>query len=491
MFAVQNMRRAFLLARPAIDRRIGAENGRIAQEKHCWFDKDAPKPRISLSASLRWRGRQRPAVQAPPEQVCRAGRPSPWPFSWKATMKRLLLAAILAAPTAAAASMSPGEYLTRAADCVACHTAPGATPYAGGRAFALPVGTIYSPNLTPDKQTGIGNYTDDEWVAAVQQGIGPGGRHLYPAMPYTSYTLMSRQDALAIKSYLMTLQPVHAAPPANKLGFPFNQRWTLSVWNLANSKDARFQPDTSKSADWNRGAYLVEALGHCEQCHTPRNWMLGLKSGRAMAGALQVGWMAYNISNDRDHGIGAWSDSDLAQYLSTGYAPGHGPASGPMAEAISNSLRFLTPQDIHAMVTYLRSVPAQSDGTAAVTASTKPAAANPLGEHVFTLACAGCHLPDGQGRQSPWAALAGDQSAGDPSGTNALAILTQGSELQTGTGQVFMHSFVGGYTDEEMAAVTNYVISQFGGRDGHVTPEDVKRAKASGAKADQSNAKSF
>jgi mono/diheme cytochrome c family protein len=293
-------------------------------------------------------------------------------------MKHVLLAAILAAPSAAAA-MGPGEYLTRAADCVACHTAPGGAPYAGGRAFMLPVGTIYSPNITPDKQTGIGDYTDDEWVAALQQGIGRGGRHLYPAMPYTSYTLMTRQDALAIKSYLMTLAPVHAAPPQNTLMFPFNQRWTLAVWNLANAQDARFQPDPGKSAAWNRGAYLVEALGHCGQCHTPRNWMLGLKSGDALAGAVQAGWMAYNISSDRVHGIGAWSDADLTQYLSTGYAPGHGPASGPMAEAISNSLRFLTPQDIQAMVTYLRGVPAQSEGPELVSSPVKPAPVDPLG----------------------------------------------------------------------------------------------------------------
>jgi mono/diheme cytochrome c family protein len=394
-------------------------------------------------------------------------------------MKHVLLAAILAAPSAATAT-SPGEYLTRAADCVACHTAPGGAPYAGGRAFVLPVGTIYAPNITPDKQTGIGDYTDDEWVAALQQGIGRGGRHLYPAMPYTSYTLMTRQDALAIKSYLMTLAPVHAAPPANALRFPFNQRWTLAAWNLANAKDARFQTDAGRSAAWNRGAYLVEALGHCGQCHTPRNWMLGLKSGQALAGGVQAGWMAYNITSDRDHGIGAWSDAALAQYLSTGFAPGHGPASGPMAEAVSNSLRFLTSQDIAAMVTYLRSVPPQPDGPPAVTAPVTPVPADPLGAHVFALACAGCHLPNGQGRQSPWAALAGDQSMGDPSGLNTLAILAQGSDLQTGTGQVFMHSFVGAYTDEELAAVSNYVIGQFGGRVGTVTPGDVTRAKTSG-----------
>ena len=145
-----------------------------------------------------------------------------------------------------------------------------APPYAGGRAFKLPVGTIYSPNITPDPDTGIGNYTDDEFVDALQKGIGHGGKRLYPAMPYNSYTLMSRADALAIKSYLFTLTPVHAAAPANTLRFPFNQRWTLWFWNKANNPDLRFQPDTTKSADWNRGAYLVEALGHSRNARKPR-----------------------------------------------------------------------------------------------------------------------------------------------------------------------------------------------------------------------------
>jgi mono/diheme cytochrome c family protein len=392
----------------------------------------------------------------------------------------LALAATAAALTplrAAPAAMSHGEYLTRAADCVACHSAPGGAPYAGGRPFVLPVGTIYAPNITPDRATGIGAYTDDEWVAALRQGIGRGGRRLYPAMPYSSYTLMSRADALAIKEYLFSLAPVKAEAPPNKLRFPFNQRWSLRVWNAANLTDARYLYDTSKSLDWNNGAYLVQALGHCGQCHTPRNWMLGLQNGRAMAGAKQAGWMSYNISSDREHGIGGWSDDALAQYLATGTAPGHGPASGPMAEVVSNSLRYLKPADIHAMIVYLRSVPAQPDGPDAVPAHVAPAEANPLGAHVFALACAGCHLPSGQGRQSAWAALAGDHSAGDAAGVNTLQILAHGSVLETPTGEVFMHSFAGAYTDEELAAVTNYVTAQFSGRAGAVTAKDVDESK--------------
>jgi len=395
----------------------------------------------------------------------------------KANDMRYHLAAVALLLATSAHAGDSGEYLTRAADCVACHTAEGGAPYAGGRAFKLPVGTIYSPNITPDPETGIGNYTDDEFVDALQKGIGHGGKRLYPAMPYNSYTLLSRQDALAIKSYLFTLKPVRATAPENTLRFPFNQRWTLWFWNKANTADQRFQPDSSKSAEWNRGAYLAEALGHCTQCHTPRNWMMGLKTSASFAGATQAGWHAYNISSDKLHGIGGWSDADLASYLTTGFAPNHGPASGPMAEAITNSLRFLSPQDIHAMVTYLRDIPPQDDGPPAPKPTPVATDTDPLGAHIFALACAGCHLPTGQGRQSPWAALAGDHSTADPAATNILQVLAHGSTLQTPQGQVFMHSFAGAYTDQELAAAANYVQAQFGGVAGAVSAADVAKAK--------------
>lgn len=385
-------------------------------------------------------------------------------------------AAFIPAVAGAAPDVHSGEYLARAADCVACHTAPGGTPYAGGRAFTLPVGTIYAPNITPDKETGVGAYTDDEWVAALQKGVGRGGKHLYPAMPYNSYTLMSREDALAIKQYIFSLTPVRASVPANQVKFPFDQRWTLAVWNVANNPDKRFAARADKSAEWNRGAYLVEALGHCGQCHTPRNWMQGL-SGKAYAGASQVGWHAFNITSDKAHGIGGWSDEALAQYLSTGAAPGHGVASGPMAEAVSNSLRYLTPVDIRAMVTYLKDIPPQADGPEAARPRRDVASPDALGERVFAQACAGCHLPSGQGRQSAWAALAGQHSAADPKAVNVVRILAQGSEMDTPSGHVFMHAFTGAFTDAELAAVANYVTTQFGGVKGEVKPEDIAAAR--------------
>ena len=389
-----------------------------------------------------------------------------------------VLLAVSALPARAQSDLvARGEYLTRAADCAPCHTAPGGQPFAGGRPFALPFGTLYSPNITPDQATGIGKYSDDEWLRMLQTGVARNGSHLYPAMPYPSYTLMTRDDALAIKAYLMSLAPVSASVPENQIRFPFNQRWTMMFWNFVNNPDHRFEPDSSKPADYNRGAYLVNALGHCGECHTPRNFMMAMKTSRQFAGEEQAGWRAYNLTSDPDHGLGGWTDAALEQYLSTGHADGHGPASGPMAEAVGESLRFLKPEDIHAMVTYLRGVPAQPDGPPAVKAGSPVAPADTLGPHLFVQACAGCHLPSGDGRQSPWAALRGSHSAGDPAATNMLQVLSGGTTIQTDQGLMFMHEFTGAYTDVELAALANYTSSQFGYRPGSVTPEQIHKLR--------------
>ncbi|HTW28124.1 MAG TPA: cytochrome c [Acetobacteraceae bacterium] len=393
-----------------------------------------------------------------------------------AALAVLLLLPLAARAAPEAALVKRGEYLTRAADCAACHTAPGGQPFTGGRAFTLPFGTLYAPNITPDPTTGIGGYTDAQWLRVLHEGVARDGKHLYPAMPYPSYTRMTDGDALAIKAYLMTLTPVHAPAPPNRMRFPFNQRWLMMFWNLVNNPDARFQPQSDQSAAWNRGAYLVGALGHCGECHTPRNFMQAV-SGREFAGTTQAGWFAYNITNDKVHGVGGWSDAALAQYLSIGQAPGHGPASGAMAEAVSDSLRYLTSDDIHAIIAYLRQVPARADGPEAVPATVTPGKTTPLGARIFIEACAGCHLPNGEGRQSPWAALAGAQSLADPKATNIVQVLMGGTEVETRQGRMFMHSFAAAYTDEELAAVANYVIGQIGGRTGSVTPEQIRAAR--------------
>ena len=248
-----------------------------------------------------------------------------------------------AAPAVAAQPVTPeliarGRYVATAADCIACHTVGGGAPYAGGRAFKLPFGTIYSPNITPDRVTGIGAWTDGQFLRAVHKGVGEDGEELYPAFPYTSYVRMSDADALAVKAYLFSLAPVHAPEHPNGLAFPFNQRPIMRFWKILFMPRHGFQDQSGQSADWNRGAYLVTALGHCGECHTPRNVMYGFQPGRSLAGETMQGWTAWNISSDPHRGVGAWSVDEIAAYLRYGYAPGHGAASKPVSGAGAEGL---------------------------------------------------------------------------------------------------------------------------------------------------------
>ncbi len=211
--------------------------------------------------------------------------------------------------------------------------------------------------------------------------------------------------------------------------------------------------------------------------------MMGLDSGRKFAGTEQVGWLAYNLTSDRTHGLGTWSDAQIAQYLSSGHADGRGPASGPMAEVVEKSLRYLTPEDIRSIVAYLRTIPPQQDGPVVVAVTQPVAPTDALGAHLFEQACTGCHLPDGAGRQSPWAALRGAQSAADPAGTNVVQVLTHGAQIGTSEGVMFMHPFTGAYSDTELAALARYVAGQFGAQRSEVTQAQIRKAREAGANA--------
>ena len=358
-----------------------------------------------------------------------------------------------------------GEYLARAADCVACHSAPGGRPFAGGRAITLPFGTIYSPNITPDTEHGIGGYTDDQFVRAMQDGVGRDGRHLYPAFPYVAYTLMPREDILAIKAYLFSRPAVAGAPPDNQVQFPFDQRWGLWAWNALFNPGHRFRPDPARSAEWNRGAYLVQGPGHCAQCHSPRNIAFAVDDANAFAGAVAQGWRAYNLTADSVSGLGSWTDSQLATYLATGHADGHSAAAGPMAEVVENSLRYLSADDLRAMVTYLRSVgpirnaPAVAPGQPAALAGGDAIE----GERLFASECSNCHAWNGSGVQSGNAALLGNRTVNDPAGTNLVRVLLEGARLRNGTGAiVYMPPFGRLHDDAQLAAVATYVNHRFG-----------------------------
>jgi mono/diheme cytochrome c family protein len=387
-----------------------------------------------------------------------------------------------------AAMLARGEYLARAADCAGCHNATGGIPFTGGLPFKLPFGTIYSTNITADHQTGIGNWSDDDFVRALRRGIAPGGHYLYPAFPYTSFTGLSRDDALAIKAYLFSLPPQHVANKENSLSFPFNQRWGMAFWNLAFLNNRRFAPDPAQSAAVNRGAYLVTALGHCAECHTPRNLGYGLESSRKFVGELLQGWRAYNITSDKRFGVGAWSDAQLASYLSSAQAEGRGSAAGPMAEAVENSLQYLTPEDVSALVAYLRTISALTNGypvnipPAQVTSSSAraPGSQEPRGELgllIFEGACAGCHQYNGHGQQSVYASLIGSQSVNDPDGANMTQVILRGAKYRIKGQSIYMPPFGTAYSNAELAAVANYVIAHFGGKTGRITPEDVAKRR--------------
>jgi mono/diheme cytochrome c family protein len=382
-----------------------------------------------------------------------------------------------------------GEYLARAADCMVCHTAPDGTEYAGGLAFPTPFGTLYSTNITPDKETGIGNYTDQDFLNAVQRGVRPDGTRLYPAMPFPSYTYMTDHDALAIKAYLFSLPAVHAAAMENTLPFPFNQRWLMGFWSAFFNENRRFQPKAARSPEWNRGAYIAEALAHCGECHTPRNLAFALDNRNKFSGAVTAGWYAFNITSDKGSGIGAWTDDQAREYLSAGHASGRGTAAGPMGEAVDQSLSDLAASDIRALVTYLRSVPpiASPDLPAklAPPAPDSPKAGNAtadaLGMRVFEGACMHCHDWTGVSQLSPFATIAGTRGVNDRTATNVVQIVISGTTRRTPEGVISMPAFGNAYSDTEIAAVTNYVTARFGVQS-DITAKDVAKLRSQTAR---------
>lgn len=384
------------------------------------------------------------------------------------------------AALATASLVERGEYLAKAADCMVCHTAAGGKQYAGGLGFKLPFGMLYSTNITPDKETGIGNYSEQDFLNAMHRGVRRDGARLYPAMPYTSYTYVTDADALAIKAYLFSLPPVRAETPKNTLAFPFNQRWAMAFWSAVFNPDTRFEPDTSKSPEWNRGAYLADALAHCGECHTPRNLAFALNNRKKFAGAVTAGWRAFNITSDKASGVGGWRDDDLISYLSIGHAAGHGTASGPMGEAVDHSLSQLAPEDIRALVTYLRSVPpTASPDLPATTAPPAPAShkegptADARGKMVFEGACVSCHGWSGESAVSPLATLTGGWAVNDPGATNVAQIVISGTKRHTPDDALSMPAFGNAYSDDEIAAVANYVTARFGSKGSKLTARDV------------------
>jgi mono/diheme cytochrome c family protein len=370
--------------------------------------------------------------------------------------------ASLAARRAEAAeppAMETGKYVALAADCAACHTAPGGAPYAGGNALKSAFGIIYGPNITSDAATGIGSWTKEDFERALRQGIRKDGSYLYPAMPYDSYTKMSAADMDALWKYIHAIPAVKNTPPKNTLPFPLTIRSGMAVWQSLYFKPGGFVADASQSVEWNRGAYLVNALGHCADCHTPRNVAQGLEAQHTLAGAQIEGWFAPDISNDPLSKIANWSLPDLQKYLKTGRAPGNVKSFGPMQETIDDSLSHLADSDLHAMAVYLK------NQNVAVT----PEKATPVrlpedrlsaGRHLYEDNCSSCHQANGKGIPGSAPALAGNDAVTASEPYNLIMAMLEGFAPQNSWGA--MNSFAKTLTDDQIADIANYVRTAWG-----------------------------
>ncbi|GAA3966192.1 cytochrome c [Allohahella marinimesophila] len=404
-----------------------------------------------------------------------------------------LLSAGLSIPAGAArpagqtdSALDRGRYLTQAANCKGCHTTILGQPYAGSVAFDTPFGTLYSTNITADEVEGIGAWTEDEFVRAMHEGIGRNGQHLYPAFPYTAYTQLSREDVIAIRDYLMAQPVVAHEVPSNDMKFPFSNRSLLWFWKLMNFDEGRFAADEDQSEQWNRGAYLTEALGHCGQCHTPRTLTQGLDDDEKFAGAVLQGWRAYNIT-PHETGIGNWSGEELRFYLSTGHIPDKIASGGPMADVVTNSLRHLSPEDIDAMATYLETIPPQAGIVPALSDVSfnldEPAEDSALaatmasGEQLFETACVSCHYPDGGGPGGAYPLFPHHSAVRAEDGLNLINVMLQGLERHGSDGYKFMPAYHALMNDEQIAAVVTYVGRRFGGYEADFSAEDIRKQR--------------
>ncbi|MBX3587036.1 MAG: cytochrome c [Ramlibacter sp.] len=407
------------------------------------------------------------------------------------------------APTPASASVPDprdaavvrGEYLARAGDCISCHTRPGGAPFAGGLPMKTPFGTIISTNITPEPQQGIGQYTQEDFTRALREGRARDGHHLYPAMPYTSFSRLSDADLQALYAYFMKgVPPARQDNPVTDLAWPFSMRGLMALWNWRYLPDKPFEADPARSAQWNRGAYLVQGLGHCGACHTPRSFT-GAEKARSeqggeafLSGAVIDGWYAQPLRNSVTPGLATWSTTEIVDYLKTGRTA-RTAAFGPMTQVVSNSTQHLSREDLGAIAGYLKSIggegdaaviapPAATDATAAALRqgeTTKP------GSLVFLNNCAACHRTDGEGARRTFPSLAHNSAVAASDPTSLIRIVLQGSAMARtaeAPSQLAMPALGWRLTDANVADVLSFMRSSWGNRAAPVTPEQVARVRA-------------
>lgn len=418
----------------------------------------------------------------------------------------VMSAASHAATTDSSGLLQKGEYLAKAADCVACHTAPNGKAFAGGLAITSPMGDILSTNITPDNETGIGHYSEDDFARALQRGIRKDGGHLYPAMPYTAYAGLNKADIHALYLYFMkSVTPVLQKNQPTKLDFPFNIRALMMGWNLLFLNDKPAKTDFEHLSGLERGRYLADTLEHCSSCHSPRNFFMAEKKSGYLGGSPLGGWYAPNITSSLNSGIGHWSEEELVTYFKTGKVTGKARAGGGMAEAVSNSLSHLSDQDLHDLARYIKQVPAINDrhdsrprdqySAPSVTTDLRSGETirvdRPIamdGAAIYDNNCASCHGGDGNGSPDQHIpSLYNNSVIGSAQANNLVMTILNGVQRKIDGQEVFMPSFgdkslVQRLSDKDIASLANYVTGRFGRGDAHLKAADIATIRQGGAK---------
>jgi mono/diheme cytochrome c family protein len=370
-----------------------------------------------------------------------------------------------------------GEYIAVLGDCAFCHTKAGGPSYAGGRALSSPLGTIYSSNITPDRNTGIGMYTLPDFVRVMRLGVKPDGTRLYPAMPYTAYARVSDEDLQDLFAYLRsTVAPVALASRTTDIAWPLSIRWPLALWNAAFHDDSRFVTDGSEDPQWNRGAYLVQGLAHCGTCHTPRGLFFEEKDlrGRSnlyLSGSRLDASSPINLRGNGGDGLGRWSIADIATLLKSGRTE-HSAVTGPMADAVRHSTQYMTDQDVMAIAIYVKSLsPAPEDGRASFVASDSTiggimaGSERSPGGRIYLDSCAACHRLSGSGENSTFPTLAGNPSVLSSDPSSLIGVILEGARAPSTAAApsgLAMPDFGWRYNDADIAALATFTRSSWG-----------------------------
>jgi mono/diheme cytochrome c family protein len=395
---------------------------------------------------------------------------------WSASLTLALMPLGAHSATTSYAQIERGRYLVTLGDCAACHTTPNGKPFAGGLPIQTPFGVIYTPNITPDRQTGIGAWSDEQFYKAMHEGVSADGRRLYPAFPYPYYTRVNRDDVQAIRDYLNTLQPISNTPPANKLPFPLNERIVMKPWDWLFFDDGTFKADPKKSTQWNRGAYLVEGLGHCGACHTPKNVAGADEDKKHLEGSNLQNWAAPDLTNDKAAGLNSWSEDDIVAYLKTG-RNAHSSATGPMSDVIVDSTSKMKVDDLFAMATYLKDLPDSNDNRTNPQPQRLDANVAKSGEAIYLDQCAACHRSTGEGVPGYFPPLKGSANAQQHDPTTVLRLILEGARsvpTDLRPTPLSMPAFDWKLSDEQIAAVASYVRNSWGNSAPVVNSSQVK-----------------